>query len=342
LTLGAAEAANRFGRAIDVRFAVDFDDDAAAVYRENFSDCASEIEQNDIRRFIDGEIGTPPTPTEQSLRRRCGPLHAIFAGPPCQGHSDLNNSTRRDDPRNRLYIRAARAVEVLRPEVTVIENVPGVVHDKSDVVGETTRALENIGYSVTTAVIDLQNLGLPQRRRRHVLFASLSPDISISDILPVAPGEGRVSIGPFIAGLEDEPQQSKCLVCRPARLTPDNERRVEYLFRRKLYDLPDAMRPPCHRDKPHSYQSVYGRMRWEQPAQTITSGFGSPGQGRFIHPRKRRLITPHEAARIQGFPDFYRFSAATGLTALRTMIGNAVPPPLTIAILTALLKGRLI
>jgi DNA (cytosine-5)-methyltransferase 1 len=143
-----------------------------------------------------------------------------------------------------------------------------------------------------------------------------------------------------LAGLEDEPVTSTALVAKPAKMTVENARRVRYLFENNVYDLPDEVRPPCHRDKEHTYQSVYGRLRWNAPAQTITSGFGSMGQGRYIHPRRRRLITPHEAARIQGFPDFFDFSPAGGVTSLRKMIGNAVPPPLMIALFGALLEKR--
>ena len=71
---------------------------------------------------------------------------------------------------------------------------------------------------------------------------------------------------------------------------------------------------------------MYGRMYWDRLAQTITSGFGSMGQGRFVHPRRRRTITAHEAARLQGFPDFFDFTSVNKITALREMIGNAVPP----------------
>ena len=68
-------------------------------------------------------------------------------------------------------------------------------------------------------------------------------------------------------------------------------------------------------------------MHKGEPAPTITSGFGSTGQGRFVHPYARRTITPHEAARLQCIPDFFRF-AEPGRRALQEMIGNAVPPKL--------------
>jgi len=76
---------------------------------------------------------------------------------------------------------------------------------------------------------------------------------------------------------------------------------------------------------------VAGQMHHDRPAPTITTGIGTPGQGRFIHPLKRRLVTPHEAARIQGFPDGYGF-LERGVPAKRKdlakWIGDAVPAPM--------------
>jgi DNA (cytosine-5)-methyltransferase 1 len=108
----------------------------------------------------------------------------------------------------------------------------------------------------------------------------------------------------------------------------ENRRRIAYLFDRGVYDLPDSQRPDCHRLHPHSYKAVYGRMRGDQPSPTITSGFGSTGQGRFVHPHEARTLTPHEAARLQGFPDWFTFGACNRRRALQEMIGNAVPAQL--------------
>jgi DNA (cytosine-5)-methyltransferase 1 len=83
-------------------------------------------------------------------------------------------------------------------------------------------------------------------------------------------------------------------------------------------------------------------MHWDRPAQTLTSGFGSMGQGRYVHPRRRRLLTPHEAARLQGFPDFFDFSSVGKATALREMIANAVPPQFTAVLVQALIKAKVI
>jgi len=80
---------------------------------------------------------------------------------------------------------------------------------------------------------------------------------------------------------------------------------------------------------------VYGRMHWDQPSPTLTTGFMTPGRGRYVHPLERRTLLPREAARIQGFPDSYRFetrdSNNIGRSAIAKGIGDAVPSTLGFA-----------
>ena len=89
---------------------------------------------------------------------------------------------------------------------------------------------------------------------------------------------------------------------------------------------------------------MYGRLAWNQPAQTVTTGFGSMGQGRYVHPARQRTITPHEASRLQMLPDFMDFSTVSKRKALAQLIGNTVPTALGIAIgekvMPALAKKR--
>ena len=118
---------------------------------------------------------------------------------------------------------------------------------------------------------------------------------------------------------------------KPSEISIDNQNRINYLFDNQEFDLPDLERPDCHKLKDHNYKSVYGRMYADQPAPTITTGFQSPGRGRFIHPTERRGLTPREGARIQGFPDSFRWSGI-GLNLTKNkvtrLIGDAVPPNL--------------
>lgn len=73
-----------------------------------------------------------------------------------------------------------------------------------------------------------------------------------------------------------------------------------------------------------SRSTYYGRLRWDRPAYTISTYFNRPGNGCFIHPEAPRLITVREAARLQSFPDHYRFMGGGRSPFLQ--VGNAVPP----------------
>jgi len=113
---------------------------------------------------------------------------------------------------------------------------------------------------------------------------------------------------------------------------------MRWLLDNNAFDLPNRLRPPCHQGD-HSYVSMYGRLKWDEPAQTITSGYGSLGQGRFMHPTLPRTLTPHEAARLQGFPDYFTFGSALTRTEAAVIIGNAVPPALASIVVSRLIAA---
>ena len=320
--LGVAEAARQRGYSTSVRLAIDLDPVAAAVYAENFP--GARVESAAVEEWFPGPIGESLTSREEEVRDEIGAVDLLIAGPPCQGHSDLNNHTRREDSRNALYARVARAAEVLEPQVVIVENVPAVCHDLGGVVAAARHALEAAGYFVDDAVISTLRLGVPQTRNRHFMFAH--PDSGQTRPLARLPNDlddGR-TVRWAIADLEYAPNGA--VVDSPTRISSTNRKRIAWLFDQNVYDLPDSLRPPCHRDRPHSYRSMYGRLHWDKPAQTITTGFTSMGQGRYVHPSQPRTITPHEAARLQTFPDFFTFASVPGRTRLASLIGNAVPP----------------
>jgi len=327
LTLGAAQAAYERGAALDVPLAVDFEQAPIDVFGVNFP--KARTQRAAVETFFDGDIGAPLTVVEAQTAETVGELDLLVGGPPCQGHSNLNNHTRRDDPKNRLYLRMARAAEVLRPRVLVVENVPAVVHDRQDVVEVAEAHLESIGYHVATTVVELVRLGIPQTRRRHIMLAAradvLPQGESVDAVLQL--GEGAVhDLRWAIQDLENIHGERG--FDKPSRANSENQARIDWLHDNDQLNLPNARRPVCHQGK-HSYVSMYGRLSWDQPAQTITSGFGSMGQGRYVHPSQRRTLTPHEAARIQGFPDYFQFDSTVTRTQLSVIIGNAVPPGLS-------------
>lgn len=328
LTLGLAEAARRLGCATDVRLALDLDESAITVFKANF--VGAIVKLGAAEDCFPGGLGTRLTRSEINLRARTGSVDILVGGPPCQGHSDLNNWTRRKDERNLLYSRMARAAEVLRPAIVVIENVPAVTADFHNVVGQTENALREAGYVVGADIINLLALGVPQRRRRHLLIALHtdlpSPARVLEDLRAAAIREPRTlkwAIGDLREGRDSDRLHA------PARISPANQTRIAWLHGKGAYDLPNHLRPACHKNNHHTYKSVYGRLKWDEPAQTVTTGFSSMGQGRYVHPSERRTLTPREAARLQFFPDWFTFSAVSKRTAWSQLIGNAVPPKLT-------------
>lgn len=339
LSLGVAQAAHDLGRGLDVRLAVEFNQSAADVYRANFPNAHAILVQ-DITNVLSSDLDRPFSKAEKKLRKSVGKLDVLVGGPPCQGHSNLNNHTRRDDPKNALYAIMARAADVLSPDVIVVENVPAVLNDKyksMNAVSVVRERLMTLGYNVSDRVVSLYELGVPQKRKRHILLATRTGEKTpqeIFDHLSTSTTK-TVDLEWAIGDLLDT--SSDRLFDRASTPSADNVKRMKYLLEKKEYDLPNHLRPKCHQGE-HSYKSMYGRLAWNQPAQTITSGFGSIGQGRYMHPDLPRALTPHEAARIQGFPDYFDFGNATTRSALAIMIGNAVPPQLAKRLLLEILE----
>lgn len=336
LTLGFSEAARALGVAVHAAAAVDLDEAALAVYRANFS--AHTIINDNVANLVDFHISGraasavfayPPEVIHESLTPYVGNIDVVLAGPPCQGHSNLNNRTRRDDPRNHLYLTAIALAVALDARAILVENVPEVSSARSEVAQTAQSILRSVGFeSVDFANLTLERLGGAQTRRRAFLCAvrgSSTVPIRLARIakqLASAPMPLRWAIGDLLDAKPTDVMNST-----PA-MSDENWSRVQYLFDHDLYDLPNSLRPACHREGT-TYRSVYGRLRWDHPAGTITSGFLTMGRGRFIHPLRKRPLTPHEAARVQCFPDTFRWVPEAAPEPNRTLItkwlGDAVP-----------------
>jgi DNA (cytosine-5)-methyltransferase 1 len=333
MTIGALDGARRVGRRAELALAVDLAEAPLAVLRATLGGPSRRFRQLDLadelRPFGTAEVSAK----EKQLFRAVSRPSVLLAGPPCQGHSALNNHTRHDDPRNDLYLMVARAAQIFEPDAVVVENVRGVGSDRRSAVARCQAALEALGYHLTADRVNLHSLGVPQTRVRHVLVATRRP---FALNLPQRPRRSvRWAIDDLLEAKRDTVFDS------PSKPTPVNSGRIDWLFDNDSYNLPNELRPRCHHSD-HSYKSMYGRLRWDAPAQTMTSGFGSMGQGRFVHPLERRMLTPHEAARLQCLPDFMDFSVVARRTALAEMIGNVAPPLLAAALIEALVEQEII
>ncbi|OJT18283.1 hypothetical protein BO221_40030 [Archangium sp. Cb G35] len=340
LSLGVMEACRAINAKLEVRLAMELDERVRAVYDLNFT---SQIEHNrgDVLSRFGLVPGMPLSTAEQETRREVGKVDILVGGPPCQGHSDLNNHTRRHDKKNELYMVMVRAAEVLEPRYVLIENVQGVRRDHGAVLIRATEWLrDNLGYKVAHRLVRMVDIGVPQKRIRHILVAYRGEERQ--GLLDFPPIEKPRTLQWAIKDLQKKKFSEQSIFDTPARLSPANEQRAKYLLENPdTYDLPNHLRPKCHRDNPsHRYKAMYGKLKWHEPAHTITTGFGSPGQGRYFHPEELRTLTPHEAARVQFFPDWFDFGPNSNRGLLAHCIGNAVPPKLAFSVLVRLLRQQ--
>lgn len=221
----------------------------------------------------------------------------------------------------------ARLTRKIRPDIVTTENVPTVTKHK--VFDDFVRALRRQNYHVWYDVIDSAEYGLPQRRRRTVLLASLhgpiellAPDLSeprtVRDVLKGLP--------PIRQGSSDK----KDPLHSASALSPLNLERIKASKPGGSWrDWPKRLIADCHRKKSgKTYPGVYGRMKWDEPSPTLTTQFFGFGNGRFGHPSQARGLSLREGAILQGFPQDYEFvpeGARVEFKVLGRLIGNAVP-----------------
>ena len=351
LMVGVGQFVAEAGRKMVCELAVDTDSDALLVHARNHSTRRTSMES--VTSLVDYRIrdsGTgasfvyEPELLDDDLRAACAEVDLVAAGPPCQGHSNLNNHSRRSDRRNLLYLAVPAFAVACGAGAVVIENVTSVIHDESQVVQTTRALLESSGYAVTDGVLSADAMGWPQTRRRHFLVARRAGDGGPVPIAAVNESLAQPRARTVGWALGSGAELSADPVLRePTVLTEANRQRIQWLFENDEHDLALAERPDCHQDGT-SYGAVYGRMHADRPAPTITTGFTTPGRGRFVHPSEPRTLTPAEAACLQGFPDTYCFRPEPQRPASRSQlakwIGDAVAMPLGYAAgLSALAPG---
>jgi len=312
----------------DVRGAVELDPTSAATYRANHP--STHVVVRDIR-----SITGPWLLREVGLER--GELDLLTGCPPCQGFSSLRTrrrATRSGDPRNDLVQEVLRLIRSIRPRAVVLENVPGLAQNPR--FSLLRSGLTRSGYSHDFTVVDATRYGVPQRRKRLVLLAlrgqrpvpvdwAAPTGIVFRTVrdtiaqLPPAGGSGDP--------LHDAPERRSRNVLARIQATPKDggSRR----------DVPEEFALDCHLAS-DGYSDVYGRMAWDSPSPTITSGCHNPSKGRFLHPQEDRAITLREAALLQTFPPSYQFDLSRGKEHVARQIGNAFPPRLIEPIATRL------
>lgn len=343
LTEGLTSARDRAGRLVPVA-AVELDRDAAATYAANFG---GHVYQGDIEEWLGTDVPT---------------ADVVVGGPPCQGFSSLG---RRDpkDPRNKLWLRYAEAVAQIEPAYFVLENVaPFLRSQQFKDLEDAMRpggALEGYTLEGSPGVVKAIDFGAAQDRRRALVIGRRQ-DMPAIDLGPHT--RTRRTTWDAIGDLAHHGDLGTELPDSAVELALDNRRvtvpgayRTDQLHvgrtftelsRRRFaaipaggnrLDLPTELLAPCWRDHRTGSHDVMGRLHRDRPSVTIRTEFWKPEKGRYLHPTLDRPITHMEAARLQGFPDDYRWCGSK--VSIGRQIGNAVPVELGRAVGAALLDA---
>jgi len=255
--------------------------------------------------------------------------NVLFAGcAPCQPFSQQRKSSTSHSSTT-LLSEFGRIIEEVLPRAVVIENVPGMARVKGySTFRRFLSLLEDCGYGYEFGVLDAKKFGVPQTRRRLVLIAGFTDEISIPSIthgtqlLPFRTVRDAISHFPKLkAG-----QQHKSVPNHNcASITEKNLERLRHTpsdggGRR---DWPKRLQLDCHKGGYEGHTDVYGRMFWDEPSPTLTARCHSISNGRYGHPEQHRAISLREAAALQSFPDRYVFKGSNKHIAQQ--IGNAVP-----------------
>ncbi|WP_322172538.1 DNA cytosine methyltransferase [Acutalibacter caecimuris] len=320
--------------------AVELDGQAAATYAHNHPH--AQVLAEDISQTV-------------GLFRQ-GEAQAVIGGPPCQGFSMAGARIRRgfmDDPRNYLFRHYFQIVKTVRPLVFVMENVKGMATMQGGAIFreilrlfQDESALEGPAYRLHWQVVNAAGFGVPQKRERLILLGTTLSGVDFPalweatrrEIAQAQPGffdpvTVRDAIGnlpaPAPNGLVPAPPPQtayqRYLAGAGAMLSGHSRTNHSPLAVARMKQIPAGENYTVLKETIRSVHSgAYGRLQWDSPAPTVTTRFDTPAGGRFIHPVEDRTLTPREAARLQSFPDDFRFSGSK--TAVCRQIGNAVPP----------------
>jgi len=302
--------------------------------------CKLPFEANNKTQFLSQSVSEL---TSQQLTSIYGKAKIrLLAGcAPCQPFSNYTQARPKDE-RWSLLSHFGRLASEVRPELITMENVPDLA--RHSIFPEFISTLKNLGYHVWHQVVYCPDYGVPQRRKRLVLLASLKGSISL--IPPTHSKSQYVTLKDAIGSLprlqagktnKDDPLH------KAAGLSDINLRRVNASKPGGTWkDWPVDLLAECHKkDSGKKYTSVYGRMKWNELSPTITTQFYNYGSGRYGHPTQARAMSLREAALLQSFPVDYQFTSideVCSITKVARMIGNAVPVLLGKAIGDSLVK----
>lgn len=294
--------------------------------------CRYAYETNIGATFIEADVKKiAGTTLERLFGNRKASYRVLVGCAPCTPFSIYVGRYRKGPNRDKQWFllnEFSRLVKTVKPDVISMENVPRLT--RHEIFARFVEDLERIGYTVSYQVVRADHYGVPQRRARLVLFASLWGSIEIVPPTHLKrPKTVRDAIGRLPKIRAGEP-------CRTDRLHVTRNLSDRNLARIRATkqggswkEWDEELQLHCHQKKKgQSFRSVYGRMRWDAPSPVITTQCLGIGNGRFGHPTQDRAISIREAALLQSFPRKFKFlppGAQINGRQLARQIGNAVP-----------------
>lgn len=325
-----------------IKFAIEFDKDIAVSFRCNHPE--TEVIAEDICKV-----------DVKALHKKYPSIDVVMGGPPCQGFSQKGKRLSLDDPRNFLFQQFVRFVKEFKPKYFVLENVPNIVTTSNGFFkNQIVEAFENIGYVVKYGILCAADFGVPQDRHRAVFIGQRG---KLEVTLPKPNGihttiKDAIYDLPFLGSGEGSEESTydkepfsdyQCLMRKDSHILYNHvATKHNALALKRLAMIPKGagkeVLPPEERTK-SIYSGTWSRMIEDEISVTITTRYDTPSSGRFTHPILDRCITTREAARIQSFPDTFRFYG--NKTSQMKQVGNAVPPLLAKAIAEEIKKNEL-
>ena len=334
---------------------VDFEPNYISTFTHNFP--SSKSLQLDLAK-------TQPAEFMHLVGIEKGEIDLLAGGPPCQGFSKNVPRKNRylEDSRNELIKTFLNYCEELQPRFVLMENVAEMKNGfEKTYTDEILLRLNEAGYTVTYAILNSADYGVPQRRRRAFFLANRNgvkfklPEQTHSNANNLFGFSNQITVWDAIGDLpsrfhtDNEDTESEYF-CKPfsdfQKLIRNGNKTVANHFARflqpKQFERLSSIEPgqgmkdlPLHLRTKGGYSGAYGRLTKDMVAPTITRWVFHPGSGRWGHPVDTRLLTIREIARIQSFPDDYEFVGTYIQQA--GQLGNAVPPLLVKKIVESLL-----
>ncbi len=244
-------------------------------------------------------------------------LNIIAGGFPCQGFS-MAGKRLVDDPRNVLYKQMLTVIKKLQPDFVVGENVPGLrFMQQGAVEKKILEGFKKAGYTMQVTILCAADYSVPQKRHRIIFIGNRIGKTNFHPLPFIDPSKYK-TVKDTIADLMD---------------IADNEAINHEYTNHDARMIKRMAQVKEGEGLSNKYKDSYRRLWWHRPATTIKANNGAG----CIHPKRNRVITAREMARLQSFDDDFIFKGSK--TAQQLQIGNAVPPLLAKAIALAIKKS---